>query len=145
MKKPAASCAVPGCKNDCSGVGFRITGDRKDREDRADRDIGLDVGGAIERIDCQRQRLGRIDQDRPGVFLRTVKRNRHLPDGLQEDTIGHDIEILLDIAIGIRTAARGCKADIERALGRQLADLQSGLGQRADGCRDSFTVRFLGE
>jgi hypothetical protein len=56
------------------------------------------------------------------------RKAQQAPDGWpRENAVGHDIEILLDIAIGVFTAARGCKAGIERALGRQLAHLESRL------------------
>ena len=56
-----------------------------------------------------------VEQHRLLQLLRRVDRHRRMAHGVQEDVVGEDVELLLDVAVGIG-AARAGEGGAEHAL-----------------------------
>ena len=86
-----------------------------------------------------------VEQHRLLQFLGGVERDRRMAHGVEEDVVGEDVEILLDVAVGVG-AARSGEGGAEHALIDGVADLDGGRGELTDRCRDgrSETVVLAG-
>ena len=104
------------------GLGGRggALGAAQHREDRADRDIDIDVGRTIQRVEEQQETTARvIGGDRADLldFLGGHRRQVAAPFvGLDQDVVGDDIELLLGLTLHIVTASLAQHAG-EGALG----------------------------
>ena len=125
-------------------IGVRRAGCREEREDGADRDIGIDVRRAVERVDGERQPGAGIEQHRHRQFLGSVPGDRRVAHRVEEDLVGIDVEVLLQVAVGIGAAARFADgraeragidgpADLERRTRKSAHDLDGRAAQPASG------------
>ena len=121
-EEAGAELVHPGLQKSGGRIGIRRASCREEREDRADRQVGVDVGGAVERIDGEGQRRGAVEQHRLLQFLGRIERDRRMPHGVEEDVVGEDVEILLVVAVGIGAARTG-EGGAQRAVVDGVADL----------------------
>ena len=95
------------------------------REDGADRDVHVDVGRAVERIEQQQEAtLGIVERDlvhRLDLFRGHSGKVAAPLVGLQQDLVGDDVELLLRLALHVVGAGLAEHAG-ERALGNVDAD-----------------------
>ena len=87
----------------CGGV--RIGEHGKNRKDRSDRDIGIDIRGAVERIHRNRERARGIENQWLAHFLGDNRRHRSLPERADEHIVGENVQFLLNIAVRVRAGA----------------------------------------
>jgi hypothetical protein len=106
--------------------------DGQDGEDGADRDIGLDVRRAVERIDRQRQRALRVDDDRLVLLLGAEIGDSGGARRFHENPVGNDIELLLDVAPAVRRLAGRALMLADRAVHDRVADLDGGGAELPD-------------
>ncbi|MHC2621490.1 hypothetical protein ACVIW2_003522 [Bradyrhizobium huanghuaihaiense] len=106
-----------------------IIGRGQDREDRADRHVDVDVGGAVERINRDADAAVAVADLRLAHLLRRQRRDRQPAEAAAQDRIGLHVEITLDVAVAV--AAR-CQARCVReiASGDEVGDLDR---RRRDG------------
>ena len=105
MKKPARELVRPGLQKSGGRICVRRASCREDGENRSDRHVGVDVGGAVERVDGDGQRRVLVEQDRLLQLLGRIERDRRVAHGVEEDVVGEDVQILLDVAVGIARRA----------------------------------------
>ena len=116
---------------------------RLEREDRADRDIGVDVRRAVERID------GDAAAARPGSSSTTVvellgRQRGHGARGEARDdhVVGDDVERLLHVAAAV-IAARGAERAGQRAGADELRDGSARAGDGTYRRSDAHAMRIL--
>ncbi len=107
---------------------------REDREDRADRHVDIDIGRAIERVDCQRQPATGMERHDLRLFLGGIEGHVGLAGGLGEQAVGVNVERMLRIAAGI--VARAIQAfDASEPLLDRLVQRQGRRRQMANKLR----------
>jgi hypothetical protein len=118
MKKPAPSWFTPACKKEAAGFSS-----------------GAPVAGRSEKIVPIDTLVSMLEEPSSGSMAMArgacVERDRSVAHGVEEDVVGEDVEILLDVAIGIGAAGPG-KGGAEHPLIDGVADIGSGLRQLAD-------------
>ena len=122
--------------------GNHIVAARTDREDGSDRNVVLEIGGAIQRIDRNAQRrCGVEDFGQFALFGQNGgdggcgQRAAHHP-------VGGKIDILLRIAVGIDAAEAAGDAG-QRTVGNQVGKLDRGGGDGLDHGGDRGAVGRL--
>lgn len=100
--------------------------DRIDAKDRADRDIGVDVGGPVQGINGHGQRARRIDRHHHVLLFRGIVAHMAPGKGGPEGIIGDDIQRLLPVAIRIG-APRGAQVLFDATSGNATSDLGKDL------------------
>ena len=84
--------------------GENVVAARADRKDGADRDVVFEVGRSVERIDRNAERRLGIEHFGQRRFLGQNRRNRRRAQRLAHHLVGGDIDILLQVAVGIGAA-----------------------------------------
>ena len=69
----------------------RARGRREDREHSADRDVGVDVGGTVERIDRDQKRAIVVDSDGIITLLRHDAAHARPLQGPEERLVGEHV------------------------------------------------------
>ena len=107
----------------------RTRGSREDREHSADRDVGVDVGGTVERIDRDQKRAIVVDSDGILTLLRHDATHARPLQGLKERLVGEDVEgLLLDSVAG--RADRSVERSRDPAAANNCRYLDRGMGER---------------
>ncbi len=105
---------------------------RQDREDRADGDIGIDVGGAVDRVHGDGKRRLGIEHQRFVQLLRKHDRDRRAPQGADEKLVADDVELLLHVAAAVDLADRRGGVAGEGAERDHIGHLDCGAGDLMD-------------
>ena len=116
---------------------------REDREDRADRREGLDIGGAVEGIDGHRERAFRIE---PFWLVRLFggkRGDRGLGECRADDIVGHGVQRLLTIAIpGVGDDL--AEWSVQKPTREYFSNLPARAGERKDRYRHGAQIRPAG-
>ena len=117
--------------------GIARAGDRRqDREDRADGDVGLDVGRAVERVDGHDERRAFVQHRGLVELFRHQHGDGRALQRLGEEPVRQQVERLLHVAAGVLVAT------LRQRLGeRPQRDLPGGLDRRAGHGVDHFGDR----
>ena len=110
---------------------------RQDREYRANRNVGVDVGGAVEWIGIDREGCARVERQRVLVLLRAEPCDGRLLECRNHHLVGHEVELLLVVRAAALGVAQGGHVAGQRSLCDQARDLHPGLGQVDDRFRYS--------
>ena len=113
---------------------------RQDREDRPDRDVGVDVGGAIERIERHDQRCALVADDGLSQLLGGDRGDRRGPECGNEERIGANVEILLDVSMDVGPDLL-FEGSGERTPCDQVGNLPCRMRERQHGRRDRPAIR----
>ena len=124
--KPAAHCAVPGSKK----VDKNVVAPRTNRKDGPDRDVVLEIGRSVERINRNAKRRLGIERFGQRRFLGKNRSDRSAQQRAAHHFIGDDIDVLLPVAVWIDAAILPGNAGqwTVRDQGRQ-ADRSGGDGR----------------
>ena len=120
--------------------GDDVVAARTDRKDRSDRDIVFEIGRSIERIDRNAERRPGIENFRQFRFLGQNGCNRRCAQRLAHHLVGGDIDILLQIAIGIDAAMPPGDAG-QRPIGDEVGKIDRRRRKRLDHGGDRGPVR----
>ena len=112
---------------------------RQDREDRADGDVGVDVGGAVERVDGHHHPPGAVEYLRRGALLGNQRRDPGLAERLHEPLVGEKVERLLRVAVAIGLAHGSPERAFERPATDDRRQRHGGFGDGADHAGDLGT------
>ena len=116
------------------GLALRANGG-KDREDRADGDVDVDVGGTVERVEADQVRADRQvfgnGNDLGDLFAHHAADGARKGDGLDEDVVADDVELLLVFALDVFGAGHAEHAG-EGAVAHLEADRLAGFGDADD-------------
>ena len=141
--KKDARCAllVSGLEKVACGVFSRMR--VQHGEHRADGQVDLDVGGAVERV--ERDQIGAVGlQGRHVLALFGCEGgDRTIREGARERLVGEDVEQLLSVAVGI-DADGLMQFPAERPATNAIRNLGRRRGQRRDQMRES-RLRLIGE
>ncbi len=143
-EKAGRKLLVPRLEKSGGGIVARAAQGWEHGEDRADRDVGLDVRRTVERVDCNRQRRVLVEQHRLIQFFRNIERDRRVTHGVEKDVIGENVEVLLGVAVGIGATIRCPGRCAERALVDRVADTDRGARHLPDGLHDRGAEAVIG-
>ena len=116
--------------------GFQFAGGRVEhRKEGADGDVGVDVRGAVERIDRDQQRPVGVDRDRGVALLGNDAAHARAFEAVDEGLVGEHVERLLREAV-VGRADRGVERAGEPAAPDEMDERQRGFGERAENARD---------
>src|SRR5271165_3437480 len=79
----------------------RFDGCRENREYRPDRNRSIDNRGVVNRINCNNQRSGWIQNEGAKEFLRENCGDRRAPKRIDEHLLRENVNLLLDVAVGV--------------------------------------------
>ena len=115
---------------------------RADRKDCSDRDIVFEIGGSIERIDRNTERRSGVENLRQFRFLGQHGRNRRGAERVAHHLVGGNVDILLQIAVGIDPAKPPGNAS-QRPIGDKVGKADRRHRERLDHGGDRGTVRRI--
>ncbi len=122
--------------------GEHIVAARTDREDRSDRDIVFKIGRSIERIDRDAKRRPGIEHLRQFRFLGQNGGDRRDAQRTAHHLVGGEIDILLQIAVGIDAALPPGDAG-QRPVGDEDGKVDRRSSDRLDHGGDRGPVRCV--
>ncbi len=104
----------------------------EDRENRADRDVGVDVGGTVERVHVDREWRALVEGQGVFVLLRAHPGDGRALERLYHHVVGHEIELLLGVHEAGLIAAHSRHVACQRPLRYKPGYFDAGIGQVDD-------------
>jgi len=124
---------------------------RKDREDRADRDVDVDVARAVKRVEAGEIRSeGKLLRNGDGfgnLLAHHAADGAGAGDGFNEDVVRNDVELLLLFTLHVFAAGKtehareGAFADLGGNFFAGLGDADEKTGENRVGAGERFLAR----
>ncbi len=99
------------------------------RKDRADGDVGVNVGGAVQRVDRDQKGSGAVEVDGRFALLRNDAANTGAAQSTHERVVSKNVERFLGHTVVGRTDL-GVEGARERAVANAIGHNDGGVGQR---------------